>query len=92
MQPETRGFGDGHDILALPRSWPAPDEHDNAGDALSRLRELTQGFIAPAEACNTWRVMLDGLHALEQDLHQHIYKENSILFPRALAREAELQS
>ncbi len=62
-------------------------EHDNAGNALSTLRELTGGFAVPDDACNTYRVMLDTLAKLEADLHQHIHKENNILFPRALVAE-----
>ena len=62
-------------------------EHDSAGDALATLRELTGDFAIPADACNTYRVMLDSLAKLEADLHQHIHKENNILFPKALAAE-----
>ena len=69
---------------------PVPDgpiqvleaEHDEAGRALARLRELTNGFTVPADACNTWRALWAGLEALERDLHQHIHLENNILFPR----------
>ena len=57
-------------------------EHDNAGSALSQIRELTDEFLPPEDACNTYRVMLDSLRQLEEDLHQHIHKENNILFPR----------
>lgn len=60
-------------------------EHDSAGKALKRLRELTNGYEVPAEACNTWRALWHGLAALEESLHQHIHLENNILFPRALA-------
>ncbi len=60
-------------------------EHDSAGEALRRLRELTGGFEVPEGACNTWRALWHGLAALEGDLHQHIHLENNILFPRALA-------
>jgi regulator of cell morphogenesis and NO signaling len=62
-------------------------EHEQAGSALQRLRELTDGFVAPAWACSTYRALLDVLAHLERDLHQHIHKENNILFPRALAME-----
>jgi regulator of cell morphogenesis and NO signaling len=60
-------------------------EHDVAGGLLRRLRELTDGYDVPAEACNTWRALWHGLKALEEDLHEHIHLENNILFPRALA-------
>jgi regulator of cell morphogenesis and NO signaling len=59
-------------------------EHDNAGRALATLRELTHDYRAPDDACNTYRVMLSSLAELELDLHQHISKENNILFPRAM--------
>jgi regulator of cell morphogenesis and NO signaling len=58
-------------------------EHDDAGEALRRLRELTNGFQPPADACNTYRALFDGLKDLEEDLHRHIHLENSVLFPAA---------
>lgn len=60
-------------------------EHDDAGAALSKLRELTNGFTPPPEACNTYRALFAGLLELEDDLHRHIHLENSVLFPKALA-------
>ena len=63
-------------------------EHDNAGDALTQIGQTTNNYAIPDDACNTYRVMLDGLHQLEADLHQHIHKENNILFPKALELEA----
>jgi regulator of cell morphogenesis and NO signaling len=65
-------------------------EHDNAGQALERLRELTNGYTLPEDGCNTFRALLDGLEELERDLHTHIHKENNILFPRASERESQL--
>ena len=62
-------------------------EHDQVGSALERLRELTDGFTAPEWASNTYRALLDALANLERDLHQHIHKENDVLFPRALEME-----
>ena len=63
------------------------DEHGHAGNALARIRELTRSFAVPDDACNTYRAMLDALRDLETDLHQHIHKENNILFPRAIELE-----
>ena len=64
-------------------------EHEVAGSALASLRRLTGGYAAPADACATYRAMIDALAALEADTHRHVHKENSILFPRALAIETE---
>ncbi|HTL67838.1 MAG TPA: iron-sulfur cluster repair di-iron protein [Lacunisphaera sp.] len=60
-------------------------EHESAGRLTARLRLLTDGFTPNAEACNTHRALLAGLADFEADLHQHVHKENNILFPRALA-------
>jgi regulator of cell morphogenesis and NO signaling len=62
-------------------------EHDNAGNALKRFRELTNDYNVPEEACNTWKALWHGLEAMEESLHQHIHLENNILFPRALKGE-----
>jgi regulator of cell morphogenesis and NO signaling len=34
--------------------------------------------------------MLDGLSQLERDMHQHVHKENNVLFPKAIQLEARL--
>jgi regulator of cell morphogenesis and NO signaling len=59
-------------------------EHDNAGAALARFKELTDGYTPPEWACNTFRALYDGLAQLERNMHQHVHKENNVLFPRAL--------
>jgi regulator of cell morphogenesis and NO signaling len=65
-------------------------EHQDAGDALARMRSLTNGYAPPPDACPTYHALLDGLKRLESDLHVHIHKENNILFPRAAALEKQL--
>jgi regulator of cell morphogenesis and NO signaling len=62
-------------------------EHDVAGAALEKLRTLTDDLSPPDDACNTYRVLLDSLAQLESDMHQHVHKENNVLFPRALKLE-----
>jgi regulator of cell morphogenesis and NO signaling len=62
-------------------------EHGDAGQALAEIRRATSVYCTPRKACNTYRAMLEGLLELEQDLSQHIHKENDILFPRALQLE-----
>lgn len=58
-------------------------EHEDAGSALARLRELTNGYTPPPEACNTYRALFAGLEDLEKDMHVHVHLENSVLFPAA---------
>lgn len=86
-------------ICAAERGQPTPGsvsgpirqmeaEHDDAGRALAAMRHLTDGYQAPDGACNTYLAMLDALEYLEQDMHQHVHKENNILFPKAVAIES----
>jgi iron-sulfur cluster repair di-iron protein len=62
-------------------------EHDGAGEALRRIRQLSGDFNPPADACVSYQTLYRRLEELEQDLHQHIHLENNILFPRAIAME-----
>ena len=66
-------------------------EHESAGQALARLRELTGGYVPPEGACNTFRGLYHGLSELETALHEHIHLENNVLFPRAARLERELR-
>ena len=59
-------------------------EHEAAGAALRRIRELTGDYTLPPGACTTWNALWHGLEALEVSLHEHIHLENNVLFPRAL--------
>jgi regulator of cell morphogenesis and NO signaling len=58
-------------------------EHEDAGRALARLREITGEFTPPADACGSYRALLAGIADVEADLHEHVHEENNILFPRA---------
>ena len=62
-------------------------EHDQARDGLHQMRQLTDGFKAPNNACASYCTLFDSLAELETDMHAHIHKENNILFPRALETE-----
>lgn len=63
-------------------------EHDDAGQALRDLREVSSNYQVPADGCITFRTLYQALEEFERDLHQHIHLENNILFPRAAELEA----
>ena len=63
-------------------------EHESAGEALAKIREITQDFWLPEYACVTYRALMSSLAELERDLHMHIHLENNVLFPRAERLEA----
>ncbi len=64
-------------------------EHDDQGEAIRAVRELTTDFVPPPEACGTWRGLYAGLEKLEAELMEHIHLENNVMFPRALASESD---
>lgn len=64
-------------------------EHDQTGDELRVLREITNHYQPPDYACTTYRALYRAMEDLERDLHRHIHLENNILFPRALSLESE---
>ena len=65
-------------------------EHDVVGEILRELRSLTGGYAMPADGCASYQAMLTGLEEFETDLHEHIHKENNVLFPRVLELEQQL--
>lgn len=64
-------------------------EHDDAGVALKALRETSQGYAPPADACVSFQALYTALENFEKDLHQHIHLENNVLFPRAVQMESK---
>src|SRR5690625_3815998 len=68
------------------------DEHEVVGELFAKLRELTAGFEVPSDACTSYTLMLQGLAHMERDLHEHIHKENNVLFPRVLELEQQLRN
>ena len=62
-------------------------EHESAGQALAKLREVTHDYALPADACPTFTAMYEELQRMEANLHEHIHLENNILFPRVIELE-----
>lgn len=55
-----------------------------------RLRDLAEEFMSPRGPCEACHELLSLVRALLADLREHTRKESEILFPWAVAREAEL--
>lgn len=64
-------------------------DHETAARALTRIRELTDEFTVPPDACATWAALWDGLRVFDRTLRHHVHLENNVLFPRALAGAGE---
>ncbi len=61
------------------------DDHEGAGKLIAEIRELSNDFTPPAEACTTYRILYQNLAGFEEDLHKHVHLENNILFRKAQA-------
>lgn len=68
------------DVLTL-----LEDEHAHTGAALATLRKQAHDYDPNQALCATHRALLDALHRLELDTHQHVHEENNVLFPRVRA-------
>ncbi|MBO0586761.1 iron-sulfur cluster repair di-iron protein [Sporosarcina sp. E16_8] len=60
-------------------------EHENAGDLLAEIRNLTNNFTPPDGACRTYRLVYTRLAQLEKDTFDHVHLENNNLFDRVRA-------
>lgn len=62
-------------------------EHDECGRVLKEIHRLSHGYEPPDDACSSYRSLYQGLKEFEEDMHQHVYLENHILFPRTVSLE-----
>ena len=89
-----RGLGSsGHGMFAtiLHPIRMMEDDHQEAGQLLEKLRELSGGhYDPPADGCGTYRACFAELRRFEEDLHRHVHLENNVLFPGALDAERTL--
>jgi len=65
-------------------------EHRSVYQNLLRMRELTNYYTAPENACPNHKVTFLKLNEIDNDLIQHLYLEYSILSPKAISMEKEL--
>ncbi len=66
-------------------------EHEEEGQRLKRLQQITNHFSPPADACNTFKAVYALLNDFIENLLMHIHLENNLLFPKAIDLEAQLR-
>jgi len=66
-------------------------EHEQAGEALQTIRDLTNNFTLPEDACNSYMILYKKLDEYESDLHRHVHLENNVLFRKAILLEDQLR-
>lgn len=65
-------------------------EHEDAGRMIKEINNITNNYTAPADACQTFKILYKELQEFEKDLHTHVHLENNILFPKAKKLENKL--
>ena len=65
-------------------------EHEVAEWIVEQLRQSTNGFVHPEWACPRNVAFHADLAAFDKNLRRHVQLENDLLFPRAIALEAQL--
>lgn len=56
------------------------EEHEHVGDMLKALAMKANEYRAPDDGCLTYRHTFEQLKNLQDDIHNHIFLENSVLF------------
>ena len=64
--------------------------HEITANLILSIRQLTQTYTSPENVCLNHKVIIAKLKELDNDLVQHIYLEESVLFPKVLQMEKEL--
>lgn len=64
--------------------------HETVSSIILSIRELTNIYTTPENVCISHKVVIAKLKELDNDLMQHLYLEQSILFPKAMAIEKEV--
>ncbi len=65
-------------------------EQEYISDYLYILRDLTNNYTPPPNACISHKVSFLKLKGLDDDLVQHLFLENEILFAKTIQMEKEL--
>jgi regulator of cell morphogenesis and NO signaling len=65
-------------------------EHGQINDLLKALKQHTNNYIFPPNACTNHQVVYHKLKEIDDDFVQHTYLEHDILFPRAIEIEQQL--
>lgn len=58
------------------------DEHDAAGDLIKEIKEVTDHYSLPDNACQSYKLYFKKLEEIEIDIYHHVHLENNILFKK----------
>jgi regulator of cell morphogenesis and NO signaling len=82
---EADGPSDGESLRLAALRGDADLFHPDAARTIRLLREITDGYEPPSNACATLRSLFRGLEELEQLMQLYVHLETNVLFARAAA-------
>lgn len=65
-------------------------DHVATGKMLFSIRDLSNNFTPPEDACASFELLYKLLKAMFENIQQHIHLENNLLHPKAIALEKRL--
>lgn len=66
------------------------EDHDKADELMKKIHKLSNGFALPNHASEALQTFYNHLKEYEDDLEQHIYVENEVLFGKSVELEKEV--
>lgn len=76
--------------LRRPLARMINDDHKILMETMQKFRQYTANYSHPENACASHKVVLSRLRDMDNDLAQHVYLENEVLFPKILRMEKDL--
>lgn len=64
-------------------------EHEDVGATLAELARLSDGYVTPADGCNTYRALYGFLSEFDATTKKHVHLENNILYPKTIRLEQQ---
>lgn len=58
------------------------EDHQETGKILEQIKNYTSNYELPEYACASFAKLYSDLETIEDDLHEHIHLENTVLFPK----------
>ncbi len=60
------------------------DEHERMAKQIEAIKEFSHNYATPSDACGSYVRLYNKFKDIEIELHEHVHKENNILFKKSL--------